>query len=104
MNELAEVNIFRFNPEIDDHPRMEEFLIPYDPQKTVLEVLQYIYEEKERSLAFRESCQSGFCSICGITVNGHPCLACTTYMERKMTIEPLMRHKVIRDLVVELKG
>ncbi|MBU6997605.1 MAG: 2Fe-2S iron-sulfur cluster binding domain-containing protein [Theionarchaea archaeon] len=103
MTESALVSIFRFNPEEDDCPRMEEFEIPFDPQKTVLEALQYIYEERDGSLAFRESCKSGFCGTCGMIVNGHPCLACTTYMKKEMTIEPLARHRVIRDLVVELK-
>ncbi|MBU7014947.1 MAG: 2Fe-2S iron-sulfur cluster binding domain-containing protein [Theionarchaea archaeon] len=103
MTETAIVTIFRFNPERDDCPRMEEFEIPFDPKKTVLEVLQYIYEEKDGSLAFRESCRSGFCSTCGVTVDGNRCLACTTYMKRKMTIEPLAHHRVLRDLVVEMK-
>lgn len=102
MNEIALVEVFRFNPKEDDQYRLDEFKVPYDPQKTVLEILQYIYEEKDRTIAFRGSCRSGFCNICGITVNGRPCLACTTCMEKNMVLEPLSNHDVIRDLVVEL--
>jgi succinate dehydrogenase/fumarate reductase iron-sulfur protein len=95
------VFVMRFNPGTDVTPVFQEYVIPYDPQKTVLDALQYIYEHVDRSLAFRGACQSGFCGVCGVNLNGRPCLACATYMSRKMRIEPLSGHKVIRDLVVD---
>ncbi len=103
MNAFAIVEVFRFNPERDKKPRFQQYEVPYDKQKTVLDALEYIYENLDRSLAFREACKSGYCGICTLKVNGKSCLACTTYMSKKMRIEPISGRKVIRDLVVDLE-
>jgi fumarate reductase iron-sulfur subunit len=102
MGESAVVQVFRFNPQHDGKPVFQEFKVPYDEKKTVLDALRYIYENIDSSLAFRESCQSGVCGLCGLCVNGTACLACATYMTQKMKIEPLRGRTVIRDLVVDL--
>jgi succinate dehydrogenase/fumarate reductase iron-sulfur protein len=102
MGESAVVHVFRFNPQDDERPVFQEFKVPYDKKKTVLDALQYIYESVDSSLAFRESCQSGFCGLCGLCVNGKTCLACATYMTKRMKIEPLHGRTIIRDLVVDL--
>jgi len=103
MSTFALVEVFRFNPECDKKPEFQQYKVPYDKQKTVLDVLEYIYENLDRTLAFREACRSGYCGICTIKVNGKACLACATYMSKKMKIEPISEQKVIRDLVVDLE-
>jgi fumarate reductase iron-sulfur subunit len=97
------VFVMRYNPGADAAPVVEKYSIPYDPQKTVLDALYYIYEHEDRSLAFRGACKSGLCGVCGLNLNGRPCLACATYMAREMRIEPLSNYEVIRDLVVDYR-
>jgi succinate dehydrogenase/fumarate reductase iron-sulfur protein len=100
-NEYAHVQIFRYDPHTDSSPAFQEVRVPFQKYTTVLDVLCYIYEHVDSSLAFRESCLAGLCGLCAVRVNGKVCLACSTYMEKIMKIEPIPRYSVIRDLVVD---
>jgi len=100
---FAAVKVFKYNPETDKTPTFRYFNVPYDKQYTILDTLEYIYTNLDSSLAFRRACQSGYCGICGVRVNGKNCLACATYMDKKMKIEPLPGFKIIRDLVVDFE-
>lgn len=79
------------------------YQIPYESGKTVLDALEYIYVHLDGSLGFRYHCRAGYCVGCGVEVNGKKVLACTTYMTEDMTIKPLGKRKLIRDLITELK-
>ncbi len=100
-SELAKVKIFRFDPEVDTEPRYSEFEAPYQG-RTVLDVLLYIYENMDSSIAFRWACKKTFCRGCILSVNGKPVLSCTAPAEKNMMIEPHPKFKVIKDLVVEI--
>jgi len=97
----AHLEVFRYNPEIDKFPVFQQITIPFHEHNTVLDALRYIYEHVDSSLAFRESCRAGLCGLCAVRVNGKVCLACSTYMCKTMTIEPVPKWKIIRDLVVD---
>ena len=76
MSDLARVKIFRFDPTIDSEPKYETYEgVPYR-DRTVLEVIQTIYEEWDPSLAFRQGCLNGTCVSCAVVVNGRAMLAC----------------------------
>jgi len=96
-NETATVRILR-------QDGFHSYEIPYESGKTVLDALEYIYAELDGSLGFRYHCRAGYCVGCGVEVNGKKTLACTTYMARDMTINPLGKRQVVRDLITELKG
>lgn len=95
--------IFRFDPAGDSQPRYDEFLLPYSERVTVLEVLRYIYENVDPTLAFRNNfCGSMVCAGCRVTVNGKRMKSCLAVIGAGETvvIEPHDRGKVIRDLAV----
>jgi succinate dehydrogenase/fumarate reductase-like Fe-S protein len=69
---------------------------------SVLGVLSYIYENLDPSLAFYFSCRGRKCGGCTMLVNSKAVLACDVLASENMTIEPLPKRKIIRDLVVEL--
>ncbi len=100
-DELATVSIFRFDPEIDIKPTYSEFKAPYKGC-SVLDVLVYIYENLDSSLAFRWACGKRFCRCCVISVNEKPVLACTAPAQKIMKIAPHPKFKVIKDLAVDL--
>jgi len=101
MSDLAVVNIFRFDPSVDEAPRFETYNdIPYKG-RNVLETLQHIYEERDPTLAFRGPCEANSCKGCAVIVNGRAELACEKKAEAEMTIEPLPKFEIIRDLVVD---
>ena len=97
------VRIYRFNPRCDKAPRYDTYTdIPYK-ESTVLDVLRYIQENIDSTLAFRWACTRAFCRSCAIVVNGKPALACIVTAEREMTIEPHSKFPVIKDLIVDLE-
>ena len=75
--------------------------IPYQERMSILNVLDYIHESCDRSLAYYKSCRIGKCTGCLVEVGGENKLACTTLAKDGMKIGPTKGRRVIRDLVVE---
>jgi len=72
---------------------------------TVLDALFQVLEKKDRLLAFRYSCRSAVCGSDAMFINGKQRLACNTQISElgdEITVAPLPRLPVIRDLVVDL--
>jgi succinate dehydrogenase / fumarate reductase iron-sulfur subunit len=75
-----------------------------------MQALVKIKERGDGSLTFRKGCGAAICGTCAVKVNGVAKLACKTRvvemltvgMERpELTIEPLDKRKVIKDLVID---
>jgi succinate dehydrogenase/fumarate reductase-like Fe-S protein len=79
-----------------------EYEIPPQERMTVMNALNHIYEHCDRTLAFYVSCRIGKCKGCLVEVDGKPRLACTTLVKEGMSIGPLKRSRLVRDLVVEI--
>ena len=61
---------------------------------------------QDGTLTYRRSCAHGVCGSDAMRINGRNCLACKTLMKefgKKITIEPLIGFKVIKDLVVDME-
>jgi len=99
--EKVTAKIFRYDPTIDAEAHYDTFEVPHDPGMRVLDVLFYIHENLDPSLAFRYCCRRRRCGSCGLMVNGKPVLACMAEAKEKMVLEPSPNLPVIRDLVVE---
>ncbi|MDO8690012.1 MAG: 2Fe-2S iron-sulfur cluster-binding protein [Dehalococcoidia bacterium] len=98
---LARVRVRRHDPSSGAQPFFDEFDgVPFE-DRSVLEVLHAIYQERDPSLAYRHVCTKGFCGSCQMVVNGVPVLACQSPAQAEMTIEPHPRFPVVRDLVVD---
>jgi succinate dehydrogenase/fumarate reductase iron-sulfur protein len=102
-NKNFNVKIYRFDPDFDEKPQYKKYSIPYEEGLSVLNVLKYIYQEIDHSIAFYSSCRIGKCNGCLMTVNGKPKRACTTPAKKNMVIEPLKNHEIIKDLVVKFQ-
>ena len=66
-----------------------------------MNVLDYVQQNHDRSLAFYKSCRIGKCTGCIVQVDSKNKLACTTLAKDGMQIGPLAKRKRIRDLVFE---
>jgi len=103
MGGSGRVKVFRFDPEKETTPRFETYEnIPYEGMR-VTDVLNYIYQHIDTSLAFRYSCRAGLCGVCVLKVNGKACMACHKIAEKEMTIEPSGQYDVVKDLVVDFQ-
>ena len=102
------VSIYRYVPEQDDAPRMQdyEFELPQDRELMVLDVLEELRLE-DPTIAYRRSCREGVCGSDGMNMNGRNGLACKTTVSsivsrNRLTLRPLPGLPVIRDLVVDM--
>ncbi|RUM55806.1 MAG: succinate dehydrogenase/fumarate reductase iron-sulfur subunit [Nautilia sp.] len=86
--------------------KFREYEINVDKNWTILEVLEYIKTKIDSTLTFRASCRSSICGSCAMVINGQSKLACKENISKNLinneiTIEPLKKFPVIRDLVVD---
>jgi len=102
-------SIFRFQPEKDPKPYMQEYELPDDevvPGMMLLAALLRL-KEKDETLSFRRSCQEGVCGSDSMNINGTNGLACVTplsELKQPIVIRPLPGMPVVRDLVVDMEN
>lgn len=103
-----EFSLYRYNPEVDDAPRMQDYTleVPEGRDMMVLDAL-ILLKEKDPTLSFRRSCREGVCGSDGVNMNGKNGLACITPVSTlagkgKVVIRPLPGLPVVRDLVVDM--
>jgi succinate dehydrogenase / fumarate reductase iron-sulfur subunit len=102
------VSIYRYNPETDSQPRMQDYQVelPQGKDIMVLDVLQLV-KDQDTTVTYRRSCREGVCGSDGLNMNGKNGLACITHVSEvikkgKLVIRPLPGLPVIRDLVVDM--
>jgi len=98
------VRVARYDPAVDSSPHYQTYEVPLASRMTVMDVLDYIYENLDTSLAYHShtSCHRRICARCNVKINDKPALSCHTEVLDDVTIDPLPGFKVIRDLVVNL--
>jgi len=101
-------HVRRYNPEGNEKPYWQNYLVHTETGMTVLDGLMEIKESQDPTLNFRSSCGMGVCGSCGMLINGRPALACSTQIleitDRDLTIAPLPNFDIIKDLVPELSS
>ncbi|MBT8365651.1 MAG: 2Fe-2S iron-sulfur cluster binding domain-containing protein [Deltaproteobacteria bacterium] len=99
-------NIQRYKPGHIDPPRFQQFVIEVDPQTSVLDGLEVIRLEQDRTLMYRHSCHHSSCGTCACKINGVERLTCITKIQilagDTITLTPLEGFKPIGDLVVDM--
>ena len=105
---MLQVSVYRFNPETDAAPQMQEYQVETGGKDLmVLDVLEMIKAEHDASVTYRRSCREGVCGSDGLNINGRNGLACITPLSdavknNKLVIRPLPGLPVVRDLVVDM--
>ena len=102
-------SIYRYNPDVDKAPRMQEYTLD-NPEGRDMMVLDALIKLKEQdpTLSFRRSCREGVCGSDGLNMNGKNGLACITPLSAvglkggKIVLCPLPGLPVVRDLVVDM--
>ena len=101
-------SIYRFNPETDAAPYMQDFSLDddvLDREMMLLDAL-LLLKARDETLGFRRSCGEGVCGSDGMHVNGRNLLACITplySLKMPIDIRPMPGLPVIRDLVVDMQ-
>ncbi len=99
------LSIFRFNPEHDKKPYMQDYEIQVEPEDRMLLDVMIRLKARDDSLGFRKSCREGVCGSDAVNINGRNGLACVTPLRslaQSVELRPLPGFPVIRDLVVDM--
>jgi fumarate reductase iron-sulfur subunit len=100
-----ELEVLRYRPEQDSEPWYQTYTVPCPEEWVVLDALNYVKDELDRTLSFRWSCHMFVCGSCGMVINGEPKLACKAFLRDfgdKIRVEPLDNFPIERDLVIDM--
>ncbi len=98
--------IYRYNPETDTEPRMEDVVLDIEPAGRMLLDALIAIKAQDETLSLRRSCKEGVCGSDAVNVNGKNCLACITplsELKEPIEVRPLPGLPVVRDLVVDME-
>jgi succinate dehydrogenase / fumarate reductase iron-sulfur subunit len=103
-----ELKIRRYDPERDEKPHWESYLVDASPMDRVLDLLHRVKYEQDATLTFRRSCGHGICGSDAMMINRRNRLACKIRVDqlgrKRIEVEPLPGLPVIKDLVVDMDG
>src|SRR5512146_576034 len=95
----------------ESKPYWEEFAIPYRPSMNVISVLMEIAAnpvtrdgKKSTPIIYDSNCLEEVCGSCAMLINRRAAMACSALidnLEQPITLEPLSKFPVIRDLAVD---
>lgn len=100
--DTIKAKIYRYDPTRDEEPYYDVFEVPKqkDGQWIVSKMLEYIFENLDRSLAFYYTCNRAHCDACTVLINGKADLACIAVVEGdEIVLEPPEWGDHVRDLV-----
>ena len=63
------IKVFRFDPALDESPRMEEYPVEYHEGMRVWNALDNINETQRANISWRLSCREYLCGSCTIMIN-----------------------------------
>ena len=102
----VKLKIFRYNPEVDKKFHYESYTLEAVETDRVLDVLEKVKAYNDGTLSFRRSCAHGVCGSDAMRINGRNYLACKALVKdfgSKITVEPILGLKVIKDLIVDME-
>ena len=104
----ATLIIRRFDPEVDEEPRWQDFDVELRATDRVLDALHKIKWEQDGSLTFRRSCAHGICGSDAMRINGRNRLACKTLIKdldlsKPIYVEAIKGLPLEKDLIVDME-
>jgi len=95
----------------DSSPYWEEFSLPWKPGMNVISAMMDIAAnpvtrdgKPSRPIAYDSNCLEEVCGSCAMRINGRARMACSALIDKldqPLTLEPLSKFPVIRDLAVD---
>ncbi len=100
------LKVFRYNPEKDLRGHYETYHLDVEETERILDLLELVKGHYDGSLSFRRSCAHGVCGSDAMRINGRNMLSCKTLVRdvgNKITVEPLLGLKIVKDLIVDME-
>jgi succinate dehydrogenase / fumarate reductase iron-sulfur subunit len=100
------LKVFRYNPEVDKKVHYEKYTLEVQSTDRILDLLEYVKGHMDGTLSFRRSCAHGVCGSDAMRINGRNYLACKALVKdfgSKITVEPILGMRVIKDMIVDME-
>jgi fumarate reductase iron-sulfur subunit len=103
---MIKLHIYRFEPGDEAQPYLQSYEIPSVEGMSVMQALDYIYENLDSTLAYysHSACTQGICGQCSVMINGKSGLLCQTLVEDSMVLSLRKGAKIIKDLIYQRGG
>ena len=75
---MLQVSVYRYNPDQDAAPFMQEFQVDTGGKDLMVLVELALIKEQDEGFSYRRSCREGVCGSDGMNINGKNGLACIT--------------------------
>jgi succinate dehydrogenase / fumarate reductase iron-sulfur subunit len=91
-------------------PRYERYTVTVPDDATVIDVIEAIWSQHDRTFMFRHACHHASCGTCAVRLNGYEVLPCIVPVKQalaertELLIEPLRNFPLVGDLVVDVAG
>jgi succinate dehydrogenase iron-sulfur subunit len=95
----------------ESEPYWEEFSLPWEPMMNVIAALMQIQRnpvnaagQKSTPVVYSSNCLEEVCGACTMIINGRvrqSCSALVDTLEQPITLEPMTKYPVVRDLYVD---
>ncbi len=102
------LRIFRYKAE--ESPHYDTFTVQVADTAHVIDAIDAVWAEKDRSLTFRRACHHSSCGSCALRIDGVEKLPCITRVtdvwdgHRPLRLDPLRNFPIVSDLVVDVSG
>lgn len=102
------LRIFRYKEE--ESPHYDTFTVQVADTAHVIDAIDAVWAEQDRSLTFRRACHHSSCGSCALLINGVEKLPCITRVtdvwdgHRPIRLDPLRNFPIVSDLVVDVSG
>ncbi len=102
-DKMITVKVFRHDPSSDREPYYQAYEVPFEKGMSAMTALDYIYQNLDGTVAYYDhaGCDLGICARCTGRINGKPGLFCQTLLEDDVTLEPISKSNVLKDLVMK---
>jgi len=100
---LITVKVFRFDPSVDKEPHYQSYQVPLEKGMSAMSALDYIYQNLDGTLSYYDhaACDLGICARCMGRIDGKPGLFCQAVLQGDVTLEPVSKDRVLKDLVAK---
>ena len=101
---VSEMNVQVWRSESGSY---QSFRVPAETNQTILDVVSWIQQNADPTLAYRFACRVGMCGSCAMMVNGTPRWTCRTHVSKvlngdEIQIGPLRNLPVVKDLATDM--
>jgi succinate dehydrogenase / fumarate reductase iron-sulfur subunit len=102
------IKVFRYRA--GAAPRYERYQVSVPDDATVIDVIEAVWSQHDRTFMFRHACHHASCGTCAVRLNGYERLPCIVPVSealagrQEIVVEPLRNFPRVGDLVVDVAG